>query len=178
VLWQPEVDRGIGSEHWCQAAYVIEDTKFSIRVEKTDGSLIDWVYTEQPQISATASQSKEQFGSNELSTFLHITANTSRILPSIITPTDNTFFLEPEITDGRARWVRLKLDLRACSPSVDQLHVLHMPWQSATWMLVIKDCGAHWERVGVASYDGYRDNFECDKRVVSTKTVRMQVKLG
>jgi hypothetical protein len=178
VKWQPEVDQGIDSEHWCQAAYVVEDTKFSIKLEKSDRSLIDWVYTEHSQSSATTSHFNEQFGSNELSTFLHVAAKTSRILPGTISPTENTFFLEPETTDGRSRWVRLDLDLHACSPSVDPLYALRMPWQSATWMLVIKDCGAHWERVGVASYDEYRNNSGYDKRVVSTKTARMQIKLG
>jgi hypothetical protein len=45
-------------------------------------------------------------------------------------------------------------------------------------MLVVKNLGTYWERVGLASYDWYRESFQRDARATSTKVVRLQIRLG
>jgi hypothetical protein len=51
VTWQPEANHSTVLEYWCESEYVVADTQFSIKIEKLDGSLIDWAYVEQHQSS-------------------------------------------------------------------------------------------------------------------------------
>jgi hypothetical protein len=179
VRWQPDINHSTVLEHWCESEYVVADTQFSIKIEKLDGDLIDWVYVEQHQSSARILQCQDHvFAANELSRFIHVTATFSRILSESTNHTERIFHLESDATLGEPRSIRLDLDSHDYSPTADELYALHMPWKSGTWMLVVKNMGTYWERVGLASYDSYRDGLQCDARATSTKILRLQIRLG
>jgi hypothetical protein len=163
---------------WGPLGYIVDDADWSLHLEKIDGTLVDWASCEKihkaSSASSTKAQSHDQLEQRELSKFLHIITYVTRLLPPTVNDASAFPTLESIAPSDEQYKVSLFMDLRDCSPETHELYVLHMPWKECNWMMVIRDLGDYWERVGIAFFGG---NWGSTEHCTIKKT-RMKIRLG
>jgi hypothetical protein len=164
---------------WGQPGYIVDDTDWSMHVEKADGTWVNWSSCEQIRELSFPSPAQtlrhDEIKQQDLSRFLRIVTYVSRILP--FEGTDVRYSrIEVTASSTKSCWVYLSLDSREYSPSSHDLYVLHMPWQNCQWMIVIRQLEDCWERVGLAFQEAVR-NVSVNGTFTFKKT-RMEIRLG
>jgi hypothetical protein len=141
------------SRQWSEESYYWTDNpEFSLQLEKIDGTLIHWDFCE-PCDSNVITDEPQASPSNhkELTRFLHLRVFVSKILQSSQTPHwpgHSNGILESDSIDEDDVDISINLNHPDFSPAHHQLYALHMPFKTS-WLLVIRQLGDHWERVGI-----------------------------
>lgn len=134
-------------DEWGPLAYEITDARFKISLEMKGGSLFDLVSCVTPENPGDGDGSL--FHDYAATRFIHVACNLTHIVPPS-EMSDFYYTLESSSTAPGPNLSKLNIEHEDGVTDTDDLFGMHMPWSRDERLIIIRQHGECWERVGNA----------------------------